>query len=57
MGEVDFRPIFAALKETNYAGWVSVEPFKYEPTPEEVARISMEYMQKIESAIAHGPAD
>jgi sugar phosphate isomerase/epimerase len=47
MGEVDFKPIFAALKEVDYKGWVSVEAFKYEPSPEEVARKSIEYMQRI----------
>jgi sugar phosphate isomerase/epimerase len=47
MGEVDFKPIFAALTEVDYKGWVSVEAFKYEPTPEEVARKSIEYMQRI----------
>ncbi len=47
MGEVDFEPIFAALKETDYKSWVSVEVFKYDPSPDEIAQKSIDYMQKM----------
>ncbi len=47
MGDVDFLPIFQALKDTNYTGWVSVEVFDYTPGPERTAKESIQYMQKI----------
>lgn len=46
MGEVDFVPIFKALKDTGYDGWVSVEVFDYEPGIESLARDSIEYMKR-----------
>ncbi|QVL32959.1 sugar phosphate isomerase/epimerase [Telmatocola sphagniphila] len=47
-GEIDFKPIFQALKDVNYTGWVSVEVFDYTPDPETIARQSIEYMRSCE---------
>jgi sugar phosphate isomerase/epimerase len=44
-GDVDFLPIFAALKDINYDGWVSVEVFDYTPGIETLAKQSIEYMR------------
>ena len=41
----DFEPILAALAESGYRGWVSVEPFIYEPDPDTVARTAIETLR------------
>ena len=48
-GDTDFRPIFEALQNVEYTGWVSVEVFDYSPDPETIARKSIEYMRKCEA--------
>lgn len=49
-GETDFKPIFRALRESGYRGWVSVEVFDYSPDPDTLARESIRYMRECETA-------
>ncbi|MCA8993847.1 MAG: sugar phosphate isomerase/epimerase [Planctomycetaceae bacterium] len=51
MGETEYETIFAALKDINYDGWVSVEVFDYKPGAEHIARVSLEYMREIERKV------
>jgi sugar phosphate isomerase/epimerase len=44
MGDVDQKPIFAALKAIQYAGWVSVEVFDYSPGVDAILGDSMSNM-------------
>jgi D-psicose/D-tagatose/L-ribulose 3-epimerase len=50
-GNFDFRPVFQALADLNYKGWVSLEVFDFEPGPVEIARASMDYFAKLETTI------
>jgi sugar phosphate isomerase/epimerase len=45
-GEVDFKPIAAALKEVGYDGYVSVEVFNFDEGPEVIATKSLEYLRR-----------
>ena len=44
-GELDFRPIFDALRETAYNEWVSVEVFDFTPGPDRIAAESLHHMR------------
>ena len=45
-GDVDFKPIAAALKEVGYQGFVSVEVFNFEEGAEAIATRSLEYLKR-----------
>ena len=46
-GDVDFKPIAAALREVGYNGTVSVEVFKFEEGAETIASKSIEYLKRV----------
>jgi sugar phosphate isomerase/epimerase len=45
-GEVDFKPIAAALKQVGYNGLVSVEVFDFAEGPEVIATRSLDYLKR-----------
>ena len=45
-GDVDFAPIFEALKSIGYTDYASVEVFKFDAGPEAIATRSLEYMKR-----------
>ncbi|QDT34843.1 sugar phosphate isomerase/epimerase family protein [Thalassoglobus polymorphus] len=47
MGETDYHPIFQALLDSGYDGWVSVEVFDYSPGAEKICEESMAYMKQV----------
>jgi sugar phosphate isomerase/epimerase len=46
-GDVDFKPIAAALREVGYEGVVSVEVFKFEEGAEVIATKSIDYLKSV----------
>ena len=53
-GSYDFSVPLQALKDVGYDGWLSLEVFKFEPSGEEIARISSQYLREIESRLRAG---
>lgn len=49
MGDLDFAPVLAALRESGYRGWVSSEPFDYQPDSATVARTALETLRRAEA--------
>lgn len=45
-GEVDFRPIGAALRQVGYRGYISVEVFNFDEGPEVIASRSLAYLRE-----------
>ena len=45
-GEVDFKPIAAALKEVGYRGFVSVEVFNFDDGAETIASKSLANLRR-----------
>jgi sugar phosphate isomerase/epimerase len=50
-GAIEFEPIFQALQEIAYSGWVSVEVFDYTPGVERLTQESIAYMQRVEEEL------
>ena len=50
-GEVDFKPIAAALQNVGYRGFVSVEVFNFDEGPEVIASKSLDYLRQCFAAV------
>ncbi|MGQ9523813.1 MAG: sugar phosphate isomerase/epimerase family protein [Armatimonadota bacterium] len=53
-GDVDFRPIAAALRDVGFKGYVSVEVFDYDPGPDVIARESLRYLRECFESVKGG---
>ena len=51
-GRLDFVPIFKALRDIDYGGWVSVEVFDTKPGGQRLARESLRYMRECLAKVA-----
>ncbi len=53
-GTYDFSVPLQALKDVGYRGWLSLEVFQFEPSGEEIARLSSAYLRRVESGPGSG---
>lgn len=45
-GEIDFAPVFQALKDIDYQGFISVELYPYQDNPIEAGRRSLQHLRR-----------
>lgn len=45
-GAIDFQPVFQALSDVGYTGWMTVELYPYEAQAREVAEEAFQYMEE-----------
>jgi fructoselysine 3-epimerase len=46
-GEIDFRPVFAAMDDIGYDGFVTVELYPYQDCPVQAAKEAYHYLCSI----------
>ena len=51
-GSYDYAALLEELQDTSYDGWISLEVFHFEPSGEEVARTSAQFLRDIESRLS-----
>ena len=51
-GDYDFIPVLQALKDVKFEHWVSLEVFKFKPSPEVVARDSERLLRQWEAGLS-----
>ena len=44
-GDYDFKPVFKALRDRDYRGWISLEAFDFAPGAETIASESLRYLE------------
>jgi sugar phosphate isomerase/epimerase len=50
-GSYDFAVALRGLRDIAYDGWLSLEVFQFEPSGEEIARISAQYLRNLEQKL------